>query len=180
MTALSRDDRKQLATILGCTTAELNRRLKAYQEAATEEYISMILGSKVFSRGQDILEWRLNLLIKHVFGGRLPSEQVISAHFQTSTTQSRALLRAVMSKYQYELHDGIRATLKGLIEKAKKAEDADTWLVTVDSENLVDALNRELASVNGALPHVGKLRGTVATYAIPASSYAALTQRFSA
>ncbi|HEY8788095.1 MAG TPA: hypothetical protein VIM10_03025 [Actinopolymorphaceae bacterium] len=98
MSTYSPPERKQLAATLGCDAKDLTKTLKAYGEAASEEYVRMILGQKVFTRGTDIREYRLSLLITHVFGGRLPSEQLISALFQTTATQSRALLRAVMSK----------------------------------------------------------------------------------
>ena len=170
---LTRDEKRQLARILQCDVRDLSRRLARYREAAEEELVRMILGQRVFTRGQDMREYRLLLLIQHVFEGKLPTEQMISALFQTSTTQSRALLRAVMSKYQYELADGIRGTLKDAIQTAAVHVGGPTGekIITVDSENVIDALNRELAAADGRLPQIGKLRGTVSTYVVPAESF---------
>lgn len=171
---LSKPERTQLSRILGCDDADLDFRLKSFSAAATEEYLRMVLGQRVFTRGTDVREYRLYLLIVHVFGGRLPNEQQISDLFQTTTTQSRALLRAVMSKYQYELQAVIDRTLSDVLKAAKFDEKAETWSITIDSENVVEALNRRLASIDGTLPQVTKARNTITTYEIPNSSYDAL------
>src|SRR5665213_2073062 len=87
---LSADDRKQLAAIFDCDLASLDATLAKYHSAAEEEYVRMILGQRVFTRGTDIREYRMLLLIQHVFANRLPTERTICALFQTSTTQGRA------------------------------------------------------------------------------------------
>jgi hypothetical protein len=168
---LSRDEKKQLAATFGCTVAELNREMRGYEEAAKEEFVRMILGQKVFTRGQDIREYRLFLLVKHVFNGHLPDERTISGLFQTSATQSRALLRAVMSKYQYELQEAVATTLKDAVEGAAIVPGGTERQVVCDSENVIEALNRELAKIRGTLPQVTKVRGTVTTYAILEESF---------
>jgi hypothetical protein len=175
---LTRPEREQLAALFNCAPSEVAARLKKYGDASLEEYVRMILGQRVFSRGQDIREYRLLLLIKFVFEGRLPEERAISAHFQTSTNQSRGLLRSVMSKYQYELQLPIRETLKGAVETAVPSPSGDAWNLTIDSENVIDGLNREIAAIDGTLPQVAKARGTVSTYEIPQSSYSRLRERY--
>lgn len=169
-------EREQLSRILGCDVADLDDSLDAYSAAATEEYVRMILGQRVFTRGQDVREYRLYLLIVHVFDGQLPTEQQISDLFQTTTTQSRALLRAVMSKYQYELQEPIAMTLRDVLAGARQDRETETWSITVDSENVVDALNRRLAAKDGTLPQVVRARNTITTYEIANSAYEALTE----
>jgi hypothetical protein len=178
VTTYSEEERRQLAATLQCTMEALDGVLKAYTEAASEEYVRMILGQRVLTRGQDIREYRLSLLIMHVFGGRLPSEQQISALFQTTTTQSRALLRAVMSKYQYELQEAIRASLRDELHRATQVQDTNEWLLTCDSENIIEALNREIVKIDGTLPQIRKSRGTVGAYDIPNSTHDALMRVF--
>lgn len=172
---LTDGERKQLSQTLGCAPASVDTSLGAYAEAATEEYVRMILGQRVFTRGQDVREYRLYLLIVHVFDGHLPTEQQISDLFQTTTTQSRALLRAVMSKYQYELQDAIKTTLTDVLANARQDSDTQTWSITVDSENVVGALNRRLAAKDGTLPQVVRARNMITTYEIANSAYLALT-----
>lgn len=169
---LSAGEQEQLAGILGCTIDALEGELSRYAGAAVEEYARMFLGQRVFTRGSDILEYRLFLLVKTAFNERLPDEQRVSALFQTSSTGSRALLRSVMSKYQYELRPEIAKTLRETLESA--TADEDDFIVTLNSENVVDAMNRILGSIDGTLPQVVKKRGTVASYTVRASSYAKL------
>lgn len=168
-------EKRQLSQILDCEAAGLEDSLQAYSEAATEEYVRMILGQRVFTRGQDVREYRLYLLIRHVFGGRLPTEQKISDLFQTTTTQSRALLRAVMSKYQYELQAAIEQTLTYVLAGAHQDSETEAWSITVDSENVVEALNRRLAAKDGTLPQVVRAKNTITTYEIANSAYKVLT-----
>ena len=169
---LSKAEKAQLAATFECSGPELPGHLKAYTDAAAEEYVRMILGQRVLTRGQDIREYRLFLMIIHVFGGVLPDERRISALFQTTTTQSRALLRAVMSKYQYELQSIIRTTLVETVRSATPDPgNPDVHNITVESENVIDALNREISGIDGTLPQIQKARRTVATYDVPKSSY---------
>ncbi|MGH2489272.1 MAG: hypothetical protein ACRDFR_06630 [Candidatus Limnocylindria bacterium] len=175
--SLTRQERRQLAAIVGCEVRELSRAFKPFEDAAREEYERMVLGQAVFTRGQDIREYRLYLIIKHVYGGNLPDERTISGLFQTTRTQSRALLRAVMSKYQYELQAQIQTTLRDVVDRAEQDPETEAWSITIDSENVIEALNREIAAIDGTLPQVSKRRGTVSTWEIPNSSIKALKER---
>lgn len=173
---LTSDERNQLAATFGCGVSNLDNEIDKYKSAAEEEYLRMILGQRVFTRGQDIQEYRLYLLIQNVFGGRLPSEQQISALFQTTTTQSRGLLRAVMSKYQYELQGAIGGTLRDVLSQAQKDPNSNDRLVIVDSENVIEALNRQIISIDGTLSQVAKVRSSASTYKITSDSYTQLVE----
>jgi hypothetical protein len=175
---LTDDIRAQLAATFECKASEVRKEVDRYSAAATEEYLTMILGRTNYTRGSDIREYRLLLIIKHVLKGRLPSEGLISRLFQTSITQSRALLRAVMSKYQYELHSAIDATLRETIADASQEEPGGPWYITIDSENVIEHLNRELATLDGTVPQISKKRSSVITYEIANSSYRLLSERF--
>lgn len=167
---------EQLTSTFDCQEADLDGEIAKYADAAKEEYLRMILGQRVFTRGQDILEYRLYLLIKNVFSGRLPSERQISSLFQTTTTQSRGLLRAVMSKFQYELQDAIRGTLREVLTAAQPDPNSDDRLIVVDSENIIEALNRQLIGIDGSLRQVSKLRNSASTYIISKDSYTQLVE----
>jgi hypothetical protein len=156
MTSYSTSERKQLAATLSCSPRDLNKTLTAYTDAASEEYVRMILGQRVLTRGQDIREYRLCLMITHVFGGRLPSEQRISALFQTTSTQSRALLRAVMSKYQYELQDAIRGSLRDELHTAKQPDSG--WIG--DAVHGLPPPHREETSVTKTAPDYADFTNT--------------------
>jgi hypothetical protein len=171
----TRAERTQLASVLECTLDQLDERLVSFASAAQEEYVRMMLGQNVYSRGQDIKVYRLSLLIKHAFGGRLPTEGQISALFQTTTTESRGLLRAVRAKFQYELRTATHDTMKAVFDRATRDDDADTWSLVCDSENVIEALNDVIARRNGSLPKIRKSPGTAGEYEISASTHDALT-----
>lgn len=177
---LSPDEREQLSGTLGVEAdQQLDRALEKHVAAATEEYVRMFLGQRVFTRGSDIREYRLLLLIKHAFNGRIPTEADVSRLFQTTHSQSRSLIAAVMSKFQYEIRAEIDDTLRSVIEAASKRNDQDDYHVVIDSDNLVAELNKRIQGIDGTLPAVQKKRGTASTYVLPASSYTRLRKSLS-
>jgi len=173
---LAEEERAQLAGILKCTPDELDTALEQYARSALEEYARMFIGQRVFTRGADIQVYRLFLLIKGPFDNQIPDEQMVSDLFQTTANQSRSLIRSVMSKYQYELQEAINATLKQAVEGAEA--EGDDWTVTVNSENIVESLNRVIGSIDGSLPQIEKKRGTVSSYVLKRSSYLKLCERY--
>jgi hypothetical protein len=173
---LNETEQNQLAGILRVEPEELELALEPYAQAALTEYVRMFLGQKVFTRGSDMREYRLFLLIKEAFDNRIPDEQRICDLFQTTSTQSKSLIRSVMSKYQYELQDAKHSTLRETIEQA--TDDNGDWVVTIQSENIVESLNQTLGSIDGALPQVVKKKGSVASYVLLPSSYDALCSFF--
>lgn len=172
--AIGVDEKLQLAEILGCDRANLDRALAPFATAALEELARMFLGQKVFTRGSDMREYRLFLLIRHAFGNRVPTEQQVCELFQTTLTESRSLIRSVLSKYQYELQEAILGTLKDTMSSAKKDEEGEEYYFTADNASIVEELNRLLAGIDGTLPQVAKKRGTVSTYELKPSSCAKL------
>lgn len=167
-------EQEQLASALRCPPEDIDDRISQIAAAAQEEYVRMFLGQHVYSRGQDIKQYRLSLLIKYLFGGRLPTEGQISALFQTTTTESRSLLRSVRAKFQYQLGAATHNTMHEIFKKAKKVEGAETFSLVCDSENVIEALNDTIARLDGALPKVKKSPGTAGEYEIAASTHAAL------
>jgi hypothetical protein len=173
---LSADEKDQLAGIMKCDPNDLDSTIAPYAKASLEEYARMFIGQRVFTRGADIREYRLFLLIKEPFGNQIPDEQRVSDLFQTTATQSRSLIRSVMSKFQYELQEAIDASLKRAVEQAES--EGDDWTITVNSENIVESLNRVIGSIDGTLPQIEKRRGTVSSYMLKQSSYLKLCERF--
>jgi hypothetical protein len=175
---LSPEEQNQLALILGCEVADLALMLGPYASAALKEHVSMFLGQSVFTRGSDLLEYRLLLLIQYALNGRIPDEQAVCNLFQVTSSGSRSLIRAVMSKYQYQLRTAIEDTVKRLIESAKLDTTDLSVTVAVHNLNLVDELNRALAELDTNLPPVQKKRGSVSTFELQRSSYEKLCTKF--
>jgi hypothetical protein len=168
---LTGEEERQLSGILRCDQDELNNNLEPFIAAAAEEYVRLFLGQKVFTRGSDFREYRLFLLIHYAFDNEIPDEQQICDLFQTTVNQARSLIRSVMSKYQYELAEAIKKSLCNVVLNARYSEENEVYLITVDNENIIDALNRMIGAIDGTLPPVTKRRSTVSTYKFPASSY---------
>jgi hypothetical protein len=170
-------ERARLRQILGCTDAELDSKLEPYASAAVEEYVQMFIGARVFTRGTDIREYRLLLLMQHVWK-RVPEDHEVSALFQTTASQSRALIRAVLSKFRYDLAAALEDSLRQVVESAVRIDDAELQIV-VRSASLVDALNERIESIDPRLPRLVSGEG-VATYRIRQSAYEALTDALGA
>ncbi|BAL97904.1 hypothetical protein [Rubrivivax gelatinosus] len=168
----------EIAAILGCNAADLNTRLNACLGASINEYLAMFRGQKVFKRGSDMLEYRLLLLIETAFNGVIPDERTVSSLFQTTLTESRSLIRSVISKYQYQLRTHVERTLSASLTAASRQNNALDYTVVINSQNVVDELNKALADIDGSLSPVGKKKGSVSTYEISPSSYNRLCAKF--
>jgi hypothetical protein len=174
---LRSQEENELQRILKKGASEWPAGLKSYAEAATLEYIRMFLGQKVFTRGSDIREYRLFLLIRTAFKDAVPDEQTVCALFQCTLSQSRGLLRAVMSKYQYELSDAIKRTLTKLLEDVKKNKNG-VLVIAINNESVVGELNKVLASVDSAQDQIARQPGKLATYELKPDAYQKLCDHF--
>ncbi|MEX0722009.1 MAG: hypothetical protein WD059_15135 [Balneolaceae bacterium] len=174
---LSTEDKDQLSEILECKHDQLDTKLSKYAKASMEEYIEMFLGRKVFTRGSDIHEYRLFLLLKHVFQGGIPDDQTITRLFQTTISRSRSLHRTVLSKFQYELNKSIEISLKSTIKKAKQksgAKDNDPYFVIIGNKSILESLNLMLAKIDGTLLQISLVSNSGSYYEIKKSSYNAI------
>lgn len=168
---LTQQDISEISLIMDCQEAQVPALMSKYAKSALLEYLAMARGQKALKRGTDILEYRLFLLIEYVFSGRVPDEQTVSKIFQTTATESRGLIRSVISKYQYLLRGAIDETLKDVLGSATPESAAGPYCVTMNSVNVIEELNKKLASIDGTLASITKKRGSVSTYEISKSSY---------
>lgn len=175
---IENNEKELLKSILHCSDSELNDKLNNIAKASFEEYRKMILGQKVFTRGRDILEYRLFIFIKYFFEGKIPDEQKICDLFQITATESRSLIKSIMSKYQYELRDTITNSLKEEVEKIKKDENSSNYKISIQNLYFKDELNRILGTIDTGLPIIEKDKGTISTFIIKASSYTKLCEYF--
>jgi hypothetical protein len=173
---LNANEQKQLAAALGCQLQKLEDTLQPYAKAALLEYISVFLGRTNLTRGTDTKEYRLFLLMKEVFKNQIPEEQKISGLFHITSSQSKTLIKAVLSKNRYALEETVKAALIKTMEQAKENKDdnGDSW-VTINNLNIVDELNHILTIKDGTLPKILRKAGTVSTYMIKASSYQSIS-----
>lgn len=135
----------------------------------------MFLGQRVFTRGSDVREYRLALLIRTAFNNAIPDEQTVCDLFQCTLSQSRALVRAVMSKYQYELSTAVRSTLASVLKTAKQDNDKGTYVISVSNENIVAELNKMLARRPGH-DEIARQTGKLGVYELQPAAYQFLTE----
>lgn len=171
---LSGPERTRLRTIFGCQNdAALDAKLGEIARAALQEHLDMFLGTGAFTRGSDFREHRLAMLALHAFDGRIPSEAVVSRMFQSTRTGSRALLRAMMSKYQIRLEDAVTSSLLALLDFATP-HGGDRHRFTCDSPALIDQLNQILAALPNAYVPIASISDQAGRYAVDNAALDAL------
>jgi hypothetical protein len=174
---LTKDEENSLQRILRQQKDKWPAGFEPYAAAAAEEYARMFLGQRVFTRGSDVREYRLALLIQTAFGNKVPDEQTVCDLFQCTLSQSRALLRAVMSKYQYQLSTAINTTLAGVLGNAQKIEGKDAYVISVGNENVIAELNKVLARKPGQ-DEIARQTRKLGTYELRAAAYEFLRDHF--
>lgn len=176
---LENAEKDLLKSILHCTNeVQLNEKMNKLARTSFEEIRKMVIGQKVFTRGRDILEYRLFCLITFFFDGKIPDEQKICDLFQITATESRAFVRSIMSKYQYDLKDTISSSLKDQVQKVEKDENYELYRLSIQNQFFKDELNKILGSIDTSLPIIEKERGTISTFIIQPSSYEKLCEHF--
>ena len=158
--------------------SSFQEKLNKVASAAVEEYCRMILGQSVFSRANDIREYRLLLLIKTLYHNTIPSEQTVSALFQITPSASKALIRSTTLKYKYELKTALYTTLQDIAKKIQPDDEPGFYRVIIESPAQVDELNRILLSKDGLVSKITKDPRTLSQYIITESSYAILQDYF--
>lgn len=161
---------------------KLEKQIENYAKASIQEYIKLFVGQKVFNRGSDFKEYRLFLIIQNALDNEIPDEEFVSALFQLTQSESKSLIRSVMSKYQYDLNRAIHISLEKIIREAQPNETEKGSLIeyTVDikNEGLLKELNRIVGNISGSAISVAKKSGTYSTYIIKPSTYEILAGFF--
>lgn len=172
-------DEAKLLAMLGGNAAGLPAKVSNHAKAALTEYLECYLGRRAFSRGGDILEYRLSLLVKHAFGGKIPTAAQVSDLFQTTLSWSRTLIRNTFSKYRAELDAVAEAAAKEVLEKVTW-DGAEVCHAQIAAPNLVEVLNRRLLTANPGYKQIVRTQGAVGTYAISHDAYDELCALFGA
>jgi hypothetical protein len=168
-----------LLALLGGNAADLPAKVSDHAKAALTEYLECYLGRRAFLRGGDILEYRLSLLVKHAFGGKIPTAAQVSDLFQTTLSWSRTLIRNTFSKYRFDLDAVAAAAAKEVLEKVTWA-GSEVCNAQISAPNLVEVLNRRLLSKNPGYKQIVRTQGAVGTYAIAHDAYGELCGLFGA
>lgn len=169
------DEQQKLKDLFGVKNDKrFSEAIEKVAYAALKEYKEMFLGMGLPSRADEIQQHRLFHLIKCYFKRKLPTEAEISAMFQLTQSRSRSLLRLVMTRFHYDLEQEIRNSLKETVKQANLDEESKEYRVIIQSDNILEELNRIIAMEAPKLDPVSKVRNMSRTYAISLDSYATL------
>ncbi|SPY96512.1 Uncharacterised protein [Proteus mirabilis] len=97
--------------------------------------------------------------------------KLLANYFKLRATESRGYLRSIISKYQYQLKSAIDQTIKAILLNAEAQSAVGPYHITLNSANIIEELNKKLATIDGTLASVTKKRGSVSTYEVTKSSY---------
>ena len=134
-------------------------------------------GARVLFNRVPTPSWLERFCIRELFANKIPDEQRICDLFQTTTSQSRSLIRSVLSKYQYELQEAVAESLKSLLLAQDPPDEGEIYEIPIHNESLVEEFNRRLAVGSPDLDSVKKKRGAVGTHVITRSAYFALREQ---
>lgn len=168
----------RLASLLGCTEAQLPGRLKPFADASLQEYVDMLTGQVPLNRASDILEHRLFLMIGTVFSGDIPSEATVAAYFQKSLSGSRTLITNVLAKYHYQLENDMKRTICNLLTTATPTSTPNVVRIIPKADGIIDVMNRRARELNGLLPPIKREANTVSSYLVDPSTFTALHSYF--
>ncbi|MBO1265157.1 hypothetical protein J3A84_08975 [Proteiniclasticum sp. SCR006] len=168
---ISEEMQKALAEIVRCDIDDLSVKLSKVASAATQEYVKMIIGEKIFTRGSDIREYRLYLLIINYFDGIIPDESTISTLFQTTNSESKSLLRSTLAKYHFLLKQPINETIIKILSRIKPKGDESFYVIKNIPINMIDEMNKIVSEIDGSHDQIRKQRGTLQGYEIPKATY---------
>lgn len=175
---LDDEEKEQLSFVLGCELNDLEAKMEPYAKTALIEYLNMFLGRITLTRINDIKEYRLLLLIQEVFKDKIPEEHDISELFHITASQSKSLIKAVLSKNRYPLQGIVKRVLIETLKKANPVGKDGDYEITINNLNVVDEMNRILGEIDGTLPKIVKKQTTIATYLIKASCHEHLNKHF--
>lgn len=176
-TEIHQDKVDQLKTSLGISDEEeVNNRVAKLAEAATFEYVEMLVGSGMPNRADETKQDRLFYVIKKVFTPNLPTEDEVSIMFQLTKTYSRTLLRNTLSRYRTKLGKELNHTLEEIFRRAEKIDGS--WEVNIDSVVLFEHLNFIVAKEGPEYNPIRKSTVGTRKYLIPLDTHTALENHF--
>jgi len=173
------DERSKLEELFCCDEDHpFDTAISRVVLASLAEYKDMLLGMGLPSRADEIRQYRLFHLIKHYFRGRLPSETEVSSMFQLTQSRSRSLIRYVMTRFRYQLGEEIRNTLMRDLQQAEFNNDATEYRLVIQSDNVLEELNRIIATIAPDLEPIKKVRNMSRTFKVSEDSIDHLRRYF--
>jgi len=174
---MEEEHRTRLAEAFDVPLDAVDKALAGLREAAVQEYLAMVLGDHVPHGMRDLREYRLQLLIRTVFDGHVPTDAVVAKVFHLTRTQSRALIADTLAAYRLELSDIVARTVREALSTAKPDASGESLVITADGD-VASAINELLYSLDPELPPVRRRPHTVGQYLIKPAAHARLTRHY--
>lgn len=172
---ISPEEKDKLKILFGITNDEDNSKFEEHLQNITKtalvEYKRMILGIELPTRADEIKQYRLLYLIKYYFRDRIPTEAEVSSMFQLTSTQSKSLIKNVLSKFHYQIEEILKNTMKSVLRGFSSTKRNVKYTGIIQSDNIREELNRIILKENPNLKLITLVRNSAAKYEIEEDSY---------
>ena len=162
--SLEEEQKARLRQLFSCDDSALEAKLRPFAEASFREHLTMLTGSRAFTRASDFQEERLLRIIQVVTSNRVPSEDTVSAYFHLTPSQSRTLIRNTVTRFGYELSKAMEDSLREVLSHA--TQDGSAFLIQADSYELINALNKILSKQNPNFQKIVPTPGTLMQFSV--------------
>jgi len=123
---LSDEQRRRLRSIFSFVGNDNeNDILQNILEAAKEEYIVQFLSDGNKNSLSEIRQYKLFLLVKHVFRGMIPSEVEVASIFKIPNTSAKILIKNMRSRYQFEIEQYFKETIRVILNQINVNENVN-------------------------------------------------------
>ena len=171
---LSAEEQTTLKTILRArNAADLDAAVTKLAKSAMREFADLILGKYGLRPSAEVNQIRLFHLVKHYFGGRIPTELDLVTLLRVQERAATRLLGDVSSRNADALAQAYKDTIQAIFD-AKTPNLDGTHQVTIISAHMLDWLRVESSRVAASYGQIFKVRGTNDRYGIPIDTYNAI------
>lgn len=167
---------KRLFKITNKDDSEFENQLQNITKAALVEYKQMLLGIALPTRADEIKQYRLLYLIKYYFRDRVPTETEVSYMFQLTSSQSKSLIRNVISKFHYQIEEILKNTMKLVLNSFEYDSKNQCYRGIIKSDNIQEELNRIILNEKPNFKLITLVRNSAAKYEIAEDSYDLLSK----
>lgn len=121
-----------------------NDILKSILESAKDEYITQFLDDGNKNSVGEIRQYRLFLLVKHVFKGKIPSEIEVASIFKIPLSSAKTLIKNMKSRYQFEMESYFKDTVKDILDVITDDDlvDDEYYKLNIRSRYMLSEMNQ--------------------------------------
>lgn len=130
-------------------TLYINNVMSGIEKAAAIEYSEMVYNHKRFASTSELNQYRLFLMVEHVFQGIIPTEYEVSQLFSITFSNASTLIKNMRGRYQFELESSLKSTIQKVLAQIGDEAAVDHFFkINIRSKELVSAMNEVIASID--------------------------------